>query len=117
MIVLDLGRGRIGAVSYNSSVPAAARTAEIPFHLESETNEETGGLAGVLSQLQGAKVLVTSTKVTASGAILSVEKKQIIKKIKDEEEKVAPVGYSLVIAAETGEIASFDLADIRSVKL
>ncbi|HBR57725.1 MAG TPA: hypothetical protein DEA22_09705, partial [Blastocatellia bacterium] len=31
LIVLDLGQGRIGAVSYNSSMPASARTAEIPF--------------------------------------------------------------------------------------
>src|SRR3954468_15187215 len=82
MVVLDLGQGRIGAVSYNSSVPSAARTAEIPFKIESETEDETGGLAGVLSQLQGAKVLVTSNKGTANGAILSVEKKQIVKKIK-----------------------------------
>lgn len=117
MVVLDLGQGRIGAVSYNSSVPAAARTAEIPFRIESETENETGGLAGVLTQLQGAKVLVTSTKGTDSGAILSVEKKQIVKKNKDQAEEVLPIGYSLVIAGETGEISSFDLADVRSVKL
>src|SRR5688572_4821377 len=31
MLVLDLGKGRIGAVSYNSSAPASTRMAEIPF--------------------------------------------------------------------------------------
>src|SRR6266849_446595 len=30
MVVLDLGQGRIGAVSYNSSAPPAARMADIP---------------------------------------------------------------------------------------
>jgi hypothetical protein len=117
MIVLDLGQGRIGAVSYNSSVPAAARTAEIPFKIESITDDDTGGIAGVLSQLQGAKVFVISTKGTADGAILNVEKRQTIKKNKEGEEINLPLGYSLVIANEAGEISSFDLADVRSVKL
>src|SRR4051812_21054990 len=31
MVVLDLGQGRIGAVSYNSSAPPSAKMAEIPF--------------------------------------------------------------------------------------
>ena len=33
MVVLDLGQGRIGAVSYNSSAPPAARLADIPFSI------------------------------------------------------------------------------------
>jgi hypothetical protein len=127
MVVLDLGQGRIGAVSYNSSVPAAARTAEIPFNIESETENNSGGLAGVLSQLQGAKVLVFSNKGTATGSILNVEKRgfyrKTIEKSKeddetiDETEKSLPFNYALVIASESGEISSFDLNDVRSVKL
>src|SRR3982751_1360540 len=38
MIVLDLGRGRVGAVSYNSSAPPSARLNEIPFSIEAATN-------------------------------------------------------------------------------
>src|SRR5438105_460451 len=54
MVVLDLGEGRIGAVSYNSSAPPSARMADIPFSIASESeNNLQGGLAGVLSQLQG----------------------------------------------------------------
>ena len=34
LVVLDLGRGRIGAVSYNSSAPPSARLNEIPFSIE-----------------------------------------------------------------------------------
>lgn len=116
MVVLDLGQGRIGAVSYNSSVPSAARTAEIPFNIESETQTNSGGLAGVLAQLQGAKVLVTANKQTATGSILNVEKKQQTIKIKDEE-NTSPLTYSLVIASDSGEITSFDLNEVRSVKL
>src|SRR5687768_8090911 len=80
MVVLDLGQGKIGAVSYNSSMPASARTAEIPFSVESESEASetaSGGLANVLSQLQGARVMVVSGKGTASGAILTVEKRKV----------------------------------------
>ncbi|MDQ3181359.1 MAG: hypothetical protein M3Q33_12665, partial [Acidobacteriota bacterium] len=120
MVVLDLGQGRIGAVSYNSSQPVTARTAEIPFSVESKSeNSESGdgGLAEVLAQLQGARVVVTSAKGTATGAILTVEKRKVSSKNKDEEKTSLPFDYALVIASETGEISSFDLNEIRSVKL
>ena len=65
MVVLDLGKGKIGAVSYNSSAPVTSRMAEIPFSVNPLTGEG-GGIAGVLAQLQGAKVAVTSSKGAAS---------------------------------------------------
>lgn len=123
IVVLDLGQGRIGAVSYNSSVPASARTSEIPFNIESSTDDDSGGLAGVLAQLQGAKIIVSSNRGTASGSILNVEKRRKIIKIKkqddDEEdsESILPLSYTLTIVSETGEISNFDLSDIRSIKL
>lgn len=119
MIVLDLGQGRIGAVSYNSSMPASARTAEIPFSIDpasEDANSGPGGLAGVLSQLQGAKVIVTAGKGTATGSILTVEKRNVTKKEKDGETSL-PASHTLVIASDTGEITSFELSDVRSVKL
>jgi hypothetical protein len=119
MVVIDLNQGKIGAVSYNSSMPASARTAEIPFDVSStseDTDDQAGGIASVLMQLQGAKVMVTSTKGTASGSILTVEKRKNVAKPK-EGEPVLPVSYAIVIASEAGEISSFDLADVRSVKL
>lgn len=117
MVVLDLGQGQVGAVSYNSSVPVSAQTSEIPFNMESSAEDSSGGLAGVLTQLQGAKVAVVSDKgATATGAVLSVEKKSKTVKMKDEE-TILPMNYALVIASDSGEISSFDLSEIRSVKL
>ncbi len=110
MIVLDLGQGNIGAVSYNSSAPVSSKMSEIPFSVNPLT-ADGGGLAGVLAQLQGAKVSVLSTKGAATGAILTVERKQI----KTEKETIWT--SVLVIASETGEISSFDLSDVKSVKL
>ena len=111
MVVLDLGQGRIGAVSYNSSAPPSARLADIPFSIDAGTEKENhGGLAGVLSQLQGARVLVTTAKRTAVGSVLTVEER----KPQNQQEKTS---HALVIASENGELMSFDLAEVRSVKL
>ena len=122
MIVLDMGQGKIGAVSYNSSAPASARTAEIPFSIGSESEQDEnspGGLAGVLSQLQGAKVIVTSVKGTATGSILTVEKRnnEVRPKEGNGPTTTLEARYSLVLASETGDITAFDLTEIRGVKL
>jgi archaellum component FlaC len=116
MVVLDLGQGRIGAVSYNSSAPPSARMADIPFSIASESESDTqGGLAGVLSQLQGARVVVATANRTATGSILTVEER----KVQAEEDKpgATTTTHALVIASEGGELASFDLKDVRSIKL
>ncbi len=110
MIVLDLGQGKIGAVSYNSSAPVSARMSEIPFSVNPVT-AEGGGIAGVLSQLQGAKVAVASAKGVVIGSVLTVERKTI------RGEKETSTTNVLVIASESGEISSFDLSEVRSVKL
>lgn len=109
MLVLDL-QGKIGAVSYNSSMPTGARMSEIPFSVNPLT-ADGGGIAGVLAQLQGAKVSVTTTKGTFAGAILTVERKEV------RGEKSTTVSPFLVIASDSGEISTFDLNEIRSVKL
>lgn len=114
MIVLDLGQGRIGAVSYNSSAPPSARMADIPFSIASESEGNAGGgLAGVLSQLQGARVAVATARGTVSGKILTVEER----KSQIDADKPPQVTHSLVIASESGELSSFDLAEVRSVRL
>lgn len=112
MVVLDLGEGRIGAVSYNSSLPASTRTAEIPFAVEARTGND-GGIAGVLSQLQGAKVVVSTNKGTATGSILTVEKRITIV----ETNKPPVTSNFLVINSDSGEISNFDLAEVKSIKL
>src|SRR5258706_382221 len=111
MVVLDLGQGRIGAVSYNSSAPPSARLAEIPFSIQPGSGSNSnGGLAGVLSQLQGARVIVATANRTATGSILTVEER----KAQIDADKPALLTHALVIASENGELTSFDLADVRS---
>lgn len=114
MVVLDLGKGRVGAVSYNSSAPPAARMADIPFSISPSTGGASGGLAGVLSQLQGARVAVTtSSGRMAQGSVLTVEERRT----QADPTKAQTISYALVIASEGGELQSFDLAEVRGVRL
>ena len=110
MVVLDLGQGRIGAVSYNSSAPVSARMAEIPFSV-APTSSDGNGVAGVLAQLQGARVAVTTAAGTTIGSVLTVERKIV------RGEKESSMTNVVVIASENGEISSFDLDEVRSLKL
>jgi hypothetical protein len=114
MVVLDLGKGRIGAVSYNSSAPSSARMADIPFSIAPGTDgNNSGGLAAVLSQLQGARVVVTTAARTAAGSILTVEERRS----QIDANKPPLITHALVISSESGELLSFDLSEVRSVKL
>ena len=113
MVVLDLGKGRIGAVSYNSSAPASARLSDIPFSIDSNTSDEGGGLAGVLKQLQGARVTITTVNRSVTGAVLTVDEN----KSQIDANKPPLITRSIVVASEAGELASFELSDVRSVKL
>jgi hypothetical protein len=114
MVVLDLGRGRVGAVSYNSSAPPSSRMSEIPFAISAATDGNNGGgLAGVLSQLQGARVIVNTANRTVAGSILTVEAKQS----QIDSTKPPVTTHRLVIASDTGEVSGFDLAEVRSLQL
>ncbi len=114
LVVLDLGKGRIGAVSYNSSAPPSARLKEIPFSINAGTNGGAfGGLAGVLYQLQGAKVAVTANNRAATGAVLTVEEHRV----QIDSNKPPTILHTLVITSDSGELQSFDLSEVRSVKL
>lgn len=70
-------------------------------------------MAEVLSQMQGAKVAITSTKAVASGSILTVEKRIV----PAEKDKPSSATHYLVISSDSGEISSFDLNDVKTVKL
>jgi hypothetical protein len=116
MVVLDLGQGRIGAVSYASSEPPAARLAEIPLSIDPVTSGggTLGGVAGVLRQLQGARVVVALAKGrTVTGAILTVEQQTA----QPDASKPPVTTRTLVLATDAGDMESFDLAAVRSIRL
>src|SRR5262247_1530477 len=101
LVVLDLGRGRVGAGSYNSSAPPSARLNEIPFSIDASTNgDAAGGLAGVLEQLQGARVAVGAVaNRTVTGSILTIGERQI----PTEKDRPSIKTHTLVITTDSGE--------------
>lgn len=114
LVVLDLGKGRVNSVSYNSSAPPSARLNKTPFAVEAGTSSNTiGGMSGVLRQMQGAKISLTTSTRTVTGALLTIEER----KTQLAADKSPVVSYAVVMASETGELQSFDLAEVRSVKL
>src|SRR5258706_6436857 len=114
MVVVDRGQGRSGAVISNCSAPREPRLAEIPFSISSSAEGSlTSGLSGVLSQLQGARVVVSTANRTATGSILTVEER----KTQIDAGKPPAVTRSLVIASDKGELVGFDLNEVRSVQL
>ncbi len=113
LVVLDLGKGRIGAVSYNSSAPSTARLREIPFAIAAASQGNFGGMLSVLQQLQGAKVAIATATRTVIGSVLTVEET----KTQAEANKPPITSRNLVITTESGELQSFDLAEVKSVKL
>jgi hypothetical protein len=115
MVVLDLGKGSIGAVSFASSEPPAVRLAEVPFTVAAHTadNGAVGGMAAVLRQLQGARVTVSAGARTATGAVLTVEQRSS----QLDASKPPLTTRSLVLATDDGAVESFDLDEVRSVRL
>lgn len=114
MVVLD-PNGSVGAVSYASTEPPSTRLAEIPFRVGAESSAE-GGLGGVgtiLKQLQGARVTVTTARRSATGAVLTVEQHAS----EAGPEGKPSVARTVVIATDAGDIESFDLAAVTSVRL
>ncbi len=115
MLVLDLGKGRIESVSYNTSLPAEARLDEIPFSVDAA---EPAGLAAILKKLQGARVAVTGATKSVTGAVLTVEDRPAEESDGESStEKAGKLTRRLVISGDDGELASFDLSDIRSLKV
>ncbi len=114
MVVLDLGHGRIGAIGYNSTSPLSARLAEIPFSIPAwAQNSPDSGLIGVLRQLQGARVVVASANRAATGAILTVDERTS----QLDANKAPMTIHHLVLASDSGDLASFDLSEVRSIRL
>src|SRR4029079_8445676 len=87
---------------------------EIPFAISAATDGNNGGgLAGVLSQLQGARVVVSTANRTVAGSILTVEAKHS----QIDATKPPVTTHRLVIASDSGEVSEFDLTEFRSLQL
>jgi hypothetical protein len=70
LTVLDLGRGQITGVNYDSTAPINRRLAELPFNLTS-----AAGLAGFLNQIRGAGIEIRTPAGVVAGKLMGAELK------------------------------------------
>jgi hypothetical protein len=107
LTVLDLGKGRITGVSYNSNAPLAKRLGSL--HLPVGENPTT---AQFLDALRGARLEVHSGTESATGRLLSIDEREI--PIKGDR-KITVDQISIV--SDNGEIHVFDLTPSTSVRV
>jgi hypothetical protein len=107
LTVLDLGKGRITGVSYNSNAPLERRLGSL--HLPVGEKPTT---AQFLDALRGARLEVRSGSETASGRLLSIDEREI--PLKDDQ-KITVDQISIV--SDSGEVRVFDLTPSTSVRV
>ena len=106
LTVLDLGKGQITSISYNSVAPLEERLGALRLPLDESTTQ-----ARMLSSLRGARVEVTSASGAVQGRLLSVEQRSV--QHGDETTMVD----TIAIVTDAGELRSFELSPSVRVRI
>jgi hypothetical protein len=107
LTVLDLGKGRITGVSYNSAAPLEKRLGSLRLPVgENPTTPQ------FLNALRGARLEVRSASAVASGRLLSIDERELPGK---GDEKITI--YQISIVSDTGDVRVFDLNPSTSVRI
>ncbi len=120
LTVLDLGKGRITGVSYNSAAPLEHRLGSLRLPVG-----ENPTTAQFLDALRGARVEVRNGAQSASGRLLSIEEREIVTgpdapKGDSSEGQRAGGKISLTqvsLVSDSGEVHLFDLTPSTSVRV
>jgi hypothetical protein len=116
LTVLDLGKGHITGVSYNSTAPLEKRLGSL--HLPVGDNPTT---AQFLDALRGARIEVRNGSSIATGRLLSIEEREIVTRGKgegDDENPTGKIGLTQIsLVTDGGEVRMFDLTPSTSVRV
>jgi hypothetical protein len=107
LTVLDLGKGRITGVSYNSAAPLQRRLGSLRLPVG-----ENPTTAQFLDALRGARMEVRNGSENASGRLLSIEDRDVPGK---GDQKITLTQISVV--SDGGEVRIFDLTPSTSVRV
>jgi hypothetical protein len=107
LTTLDLGKGRITGIAYNSIDPINKRLGALRLPLGEDITT-----AQFLAAMRGARIEVRSGTQSASGRLLSVEQRELPGK---DDQKITVDQISLV--SDTGEVWQFDLTPATSVRI
>ena len=106
LTVLDLGKGQITGISYNSVAPLEQRLGALRLPLDESTTQ-----ARMLGSLRGARVEVTSGAGAVLGRLLSVEQRTT-----QRGESTTTID-AISIVTDAGELRSFDLSPAVRVRI
>jgi hypothetical protein len=117
LTVLDLGKGRITGVSYNSTAPLEHRLGSLRLPVG-----ENPTTAQFLDALRGARVEVHSGSATASGRLLSIEERELAGKAASDDGSEEKAGRKATLTqvslvSDGGEVHVFDLTPATSVRV
>ncbi len=107
LTALDLGKGRITGIAYNSIAPINKRLGALRLPLGEDTTT-----AQFLDAMRGARIEVHSGTLSAQGRLLSVEQRELAGK---DDQKITVNQISLV--SDSGEVRQFDLTPATSVRI
>jgi hypothetical protein len=116
LTVLDLGKGRITGVSYNSTAPLQRQLGSL--HLPLGDNPTT---AQFLDALRGARIEVHNGSASAAGRLLSIEEREIVagsKSAAEDEKATGKIGLTQIsLVSDSGEVHIFDLTPSTTVRV
>ena len=113
LTVLDLGKGRITGVSYNSTAPLDRRLGSLRLPVG-----ENPTTAQFLGALRGARVEVRNGPVSAVGRLLSIEEHQVVTghEAGDTDDRTGHTSMTQIsLVTDVGEVRIFDLKPSTSV--
>ena len=106
LTVLDLGKGQITGISYNSVAPLEQRLGALRLPLDESTSQ-----VQMLGSLRGARVEVSSGTGAVEGRLLSVEQRT---RQKGDDTMVID---TIAIVTDAGELRSFELSPTVRVRI
>lgn len=106
LTTIDLGKGRIAGISYNSIAPIEQRLGGLRLPLAASTSA-----FDLLGSLRGARVEVITGAAVVEGRLLSVERRTLLQK-----DTPATV-EAFSILTDAGEMRSFDLTPAVRVRI
>jgi hypothetical protein len=112
LTVLDLGKGRVTGVSYNSVAPLSRQLGALRLPIG-----EDASASQFIGALRGARLEVRNGSSSATGRLLSVDEKELPSKNKDGDHDPKVTVTELSIVTDIGEIRTFDLTPATSVRI
>lgn len=106
LTVLDLGKGQITGISYNSVAPLEQRLGALRLPLDSSTTARE-----MLASLRGARIEVTTAGTTVDGRLIGIEQRTVAR------ESTTTVVDMFSLMTDAGELRTFELSPSVRIRI